>query len=133
METTYTYAAIIDWGEEGFINISFPDFENASTCVLVGEDYVEEAQNYLSLIIMDYEDSNQALPQCNLDINTPDEAHKLLFVNVWMPYYRSKIKEVYVKKTLTIPQWLDILAKNNHVNFSAVLSKGLKQELGLTK
>lgn len=35
------------------------------------------------------------------------------------------------KKTLTIPQRLDLLAKEKNINFSAVLVNGLKQELGL--
>jgi post-segregation antitoxin (ccd killing protein) len=48
-----------------------------------------------------------------------------------MPYHKSRIKEVYVKKTLTIPSWLDILAKNNNINFSAILVKAIKKELNL--
>ena len=35
------------------------------------------------------------------------------------------------QKTLTIPQRLDLLAKEKNINFSAVLVNGLKQELGL--
>jgi len=57
----------------------------------------------------------------------------LAYINVWMPYHRTKIKEVYVKKTLTIPVWLDMLAKENNINFSATLVKGLKEELGLSR
>ena len=40
-------------------------------------------------------------------------------------------KEIYVKKNVTIPQWLDILAKENKVNYSAALVKGLKIALGM--
>ena len=38
---------------------------------------------------------------------------------------------INVKKTLTIPKWLDEMAKAKNVNFSAILVKGLKAELGL--
>ena len=34
-----------------------------------------------------------------------------------------------VKKTLTIPVWLDEAAKAQHINFSKVLQKALKEEL----
>ena len=35
------------------------------------------------------------------------------------------------KKTLTIPEWIDILATERKVNFSQVLYKALKKELGI--
>ena len=40
-------------------------------------------------------------------------------------------KEIYVKKNVTIPQWLDLLAKESNINYSAALVKGIKQELGI--
>ena len=36
-----------------------------------------------------------------------------------------------MKKTLTIPSYLDILAKNKNINFSQVLQNALKKELGI--
>ena len=35
------------------------------------------------------------------------------------------------KKTLTIPVWLDILAQEKNLNFSQILQKALKKELGI--
>lgn len=46
-------------------------------------------------------------------------------------YCRKIAKEVYVKKNVTIPQWLDILAKERKINYSAALVKGIKMELGI--
>jgi hypothetical protein len=48
-----------------------------------------------------------------------------------MPYFRNIEKVVYVKKTLTIPKWLDEMAKQQNINFSATLVKGLKNRLGI--
>ena len=36
-----------------------------------------------------------------------------------------------IKKTLTIPQWLDIMAREKDINFSYILQEGLKKELNL--
>lgn len=36
-----------------------------------------------------------------------------------------------VKKTLSIPRWLDTLAVDNNVNFSNVLQNALKKQLGV--
>ena len=132
MRDNYTYPAIIDGTEEGFYNIIFPDFDDATTCVGEDESIIEAAQDFLALMIADYEDSGRKLPEegagpCEPSTNT----HRIIYINVWMPYHRTKIKEVYVKKTLTIPVWLDMLAKENNINFSATLVKGLKEALRL--
>ena len=38
-----------------------------------------------------------------------------------------------VKKTLTIPTWLNTLAEKNDINFSAILQRALKDELKLAE
>ena len=38
-----------------------------------------------------------------------------------------------VKKTLTIPAWLNTLAERNGLNFSAILQRALKEELKLAE
>lgn len=131
MRDNYTYPAIIYANEMGGIDILFPDFENGATCASGGEDYIEIAQDYLALRIADAEDGNKELPEAGKSEFTLQDGQRVVYVNVWMPYHRTKIKEVYVKKTLTIPLWLDILAKENNINFSATLVKGLKEKLGL--
>jgi hypothetical protein len=48
-----------------------------------------------------------------------------------MPPVRDRINNKVVKKTLTIPQWLNVEAERQGVNFSMVLQNGLKQYLHL--
>ena len=38
---------------------------------------------------------------------------------------------MHCEKNVTIPQWLDILAKENKVNYSAAMVKGIKLALGI--
>lgn len=131
MNDNYTYPAIVYENENGCMDIVFPDFDNAITCTDGKSDFVETAQDLLTLLIADVEDDNRELPKAGEAIYTLEDGQKLVYINVWMPYHRTKIKEVYIKKTLTIPAWLDILAKENNINFSATLVKGLKERLGL--
>ncbi|WP_320957026.1 hypothetical protein [Enterocloster asparagiformis] len=56
---------------------------------------------------------------------------ELVYLHIWLPYFRSDMREVYVKKSVTIPQWLDVLAKKSGLNFSAALVRGIKEELGI--
>lgn len=132
MSNNYTYPAIIDYNEEGFINITFPDFQYAYTCVQRDEDYITAAQEVLALAIIDIEESNGNLPgQTSAEEIVLEENQKLVYINVWMPYHRTQVKVVYVKKTLTIPTWIDQLAKANNINFSATLVEALKEKLSL--
>lgn len=51
----------------------------------------------------------------------------------FLPYEKSKIREVYKNKTLTIPTWLDDLARSKNLNFSGILQEALKRELNIIK
>ena len=45
--------------------------------------------------------------------------------------YDKKFNSKAVKKTLTIPMWLNTLAEKNHINFSSILQSALKAHLGV--
>ena len=47
-----------------------------------------------------------------------------------MEYHRRNSKKS-VKKTLTIPEWLNEEAVARNINFSKVLQEGLKSKLGI--
>lgn len=131
MEMNYTYPVILDCIENGMVDVILPNFSNIRTCV-EEENYIEQLQDVLSLIIDDYESSGKELPiPLKIEDIELKENQKLIFINLWMPYYRAKIKIEYVKKTLTIPSWLDILAKEKKLNFSSILVNALKKEIGL--
>lgn len=125
MKENYVYPIRIKNKNESY-QVEFLDFPNIN---LVEADTKDEAihmaQEYLALEILDYESRNQKLP-----VPTEDEKD-VVFLHVWMPYFRNAAKEIYVKKNVTIPQWLDVLAKENKVNYSAALVKGIKLALGI--
>ncbi|MGN0468175.1 MAG: type II toxin-antitoxin system HicB family antitoxin [Acutalibacteraceae bacterium] len=47
--------------------------------------------------------------------------------------YKKKHSSHSVKKTLTIPAWLNEEAEKNHINFSGVLQEALKAKLNINK
>jgi len=55
----------------------------------------------------------------------------LVLVEAWMPLVRSEKDNKAVKKTLTIPKWLNDLAEKKKINFSRVLQQALKEQLGI--
>ncbi|MRH43344.1 type II toxin-antitoxin system HicB family antitoxin [Aquibacillus halophilus] len=134
MDQNYTYPIILDFSDDEIIDIILPDFGNVMTCVSKGEDYITAAQDFLSLTILDLENENKELPKrSEIEKLKIKRKQQMVYINIWMPYHRSKVKEVFVKKTLTVPAWLDVLAKNNNINFSSILVKALKKELDIKK
>lgn len=125
MKELYVYPAKLNKSEENTIEISFIDFPEI---IVDGEDYktaIKNAQEALAVTLFRYNDAKKDIPD-----PSPIETDALL-IQVWMPYYKNIAKEVYVRKSATIPEWLDILAKQNSVNYSAAFVKGLKLELGI--
>lgn len=124
MENNYVYPAYIK-EEDGDKILVFPDFEELAVAIEDDRDFIQEAQAELALVIISYLDEGRELPE-------KSEFDKgAIYIHVWLPYFRNMTKEVYIKKTVTIPVWLDELAKNGKVNYSACMVRGIKEELGL--
>lgn len=120
--------------EDGVFLITFPDFPGQMTDAADESEVIRSAQEVLALCIIDNENQEKENPEPSQESDIPlEEGEKVVYVHLWMPYFRNVTKEIYVKKTLTIPQWLDLLAKEKNINFSAVLVNGLKQELGIER
>lgn len=129
MKENYTYAAICS-SENNCMTLYFPDFDEA-TYTDMASDWMTAAQDWLALRIIAAQDKGEALPAETWYTHAEDPQQAIVYINVWLPYHRSKIKEVYIKKTLTIPSWIDVLAKQNHINFSETLVEALKEKLGI--
>lgn len=132
MKENYIYPVIIRKEGTGELIITAPDFPGQMTEADNESEAVIAAQEMLALNIIDNESMGEENPlptEENEIIVEPGE--KVVYIHLWMPYFRNMQKEIYVKKTLTIPSWLDLLAKEKKVNFSAILVKALKEELGI--
>ncbi len=131
MKENYIYPVVLQKEGGGYL-ITFPDFPGQMTEAETEEEAIIAAQEVLALNISENEDLGQENPkpvkQEDIELG---KGQKLVYVHVWMPYFRQVQKVVYVKKTLTIPKWIDEMAKAKNVNFSSVLVKGLKKELGI--
>lgn len=128
MKDNYTYA-VVEKEEDGIVYLYAPAFKDVFCAVEDDEDRIKSIQEALAMKLIDLIDTKEHIPD---DVKVEaGQGEKLYYVSVWLPYYRSLIKETYTKKTLTIPTWLDILAKSKNVNFSAILVKGLKEELNI--
>ena len=130
MEENYTYPVIFDFSNDDVIEVKIPNFSDNISFIEIDDDKIVAAQDILAMAIIEYEDKNLKLPEpLKVEEIKLLDKQQLIFINIWLPYYRAKIKINYVKKNLTIPAWLDQLAKQRNVNYSALLVKALKEEL----
>ncbi len=131
MKEYYIYPAVFDYADDG-ISISFPDLPGCLSCADNDEEAAKNAKEVLSLFIYDFEKNNEEAPKPTplSEIKIADN-QVIALIDVWMPYHRSQVKEVYVKKTLTIPSELNTLGQLNKINFSQLLQKALKEKLGI--
>lgn len=116
---------------EGGVQITFPNDELMSVVEETFDDALQSAREILALAVLDAEEEGREFKQTEVDENKLLPSQHLVSIDVWMPLERAKIKETYSKKTLTVPTWLDMLAKSKGINFSSVLTKALKKELGV--
>lgn len=127
----YLYPAIFDYEEHG-ITVSFIDIPGAISFAQTEEEAVLAAKNILAQEICIIEEKGGEVPKPTPLFEVRLQSMQRVFqIDVWMPYYRARKKPQCIKKTLTIPGWLNTLAEHNNVNFSALLKKALMQYLGV--
>lgn len=129
MKNTYEYVAIFDYAEDG-INIYFPDLPGCFSCADDTKEALKNAGEILELYLVECEEEDIEIPNPTpLEKIKCKENEKPILVSVWMPLARSRVEEASVKKTLTLPSWLNELAEEMHINFSQVLQAALKDIL----
>ena len=129
MKDSYEYVAIFNYAEDG-ISISFPDLPGCLSCADTTKEAIKNAEEVLGLVLYDMEEENQDIPNPTPLENVKClENERAVLISAWMPLVRNEIEEQSVKKTLTIPQWLNKMAEKENVNFSKLLQAALKDYL----
>ncbi|AFA49357.1 hypothetical protein [Acetobacterium woodii] len=80
----------------------------------------------LGLVLSYMEDKKEPIPQASNPQNIKlEEGQFLVVIEFDMAAYKKRIESRAVKKTLTIPSWLNDAALEKNVNFSQVLQDAL--------
>lgn len=127
----YAYPAVFTFDEsENCYYVNFPDMEN---CFTDGKDIpeaIENAEDVLSLMLCQMEDDGAEIPIAT-NIKTiesaPNETVSLVFADT--TEYRRIYDNKAVKKTLSVPSWLNVKAERLGINFSYVLQQALIKEV----
>ncbi|MDR0326002.1 MAG: type II toxin-antitoxin system HicB family antitoxin [Oscillospiraceae bacterium] len=128
MKTTkYTYPAQFVNEDNGTVSVFFPDLQGCYTYDVTIEGAAVSAAEALELYIDVALDNGETLPSPTSikDVTVNNGCVMLVIADV----ENMKNENAPVKKTLTIPKWLDREATNAHFNFSGVLKEALIDRL----
>ena len=112
----YVFPAVFE-PEDGGYNVTFPDLPDCYTCGDDAEHAVTDGHEIPS-------------PRSIKAVKAPEGG----FVSAILAdtaEYRRKLSQKAVKKTLSIPSWLNDAAEAANVNFSQTLQNALRAQLGL--
>lgn len=126
------YPAIFHTAEEGGFWISFPDLPECYTEGDNMEDAYKMAVDALGLALSSREDAKEEIPKASslIEIET-SQGDFVAVVEFDMLEYKKKHNSRAVKKTLSIPEWLNEAAMEAGINFSQVLQEALMQKIGM--
>ncbi|MBO4617175.1 Predicted nuclease of the RNAse H fold, HicB family [Lachnospiraceae bacterium YSD2013] len=128
----YFYPAVFHTEEGGSYWISFPDFPECLTQGETIEDAYNMASEALGLCIDERLKNNEELPKVSSPVDytvTGDDFSCLIEFD--LERYRRTHNTKSVKKTLSIPEWLNEAAIKQNVNFSQVLQDALMSKIGM--
>ena len=129
---------------DGGYSVIFPDLNWLATQGDNLQDAMEMAVDCLAGYLYDCQKEGEEVPTPSklseinlneiakeLDPDAPACESFLNMVSVDVKAYAKEHFEKSVKKTLTIPAWLNAIALEHNVNFSQILQDALKRELHL--
>lgn len=130
----YIYPAIFTPEENGSFAIDFPDIEGCYTCGDDLADGMEMARDALSLMLTHLEDEKRAIPPASSinDLNVRANGFAT-YISCDTAVYRRLMNNTAVKKTLSIPSWLNDAAISAGLNFSQILQDALKARLHISQ
>jgi len=133
LKDRYVYPAIFHFDEDG-ISIEFPDLPGCITYGDTEQEAIKNAKEALELHLFGLEEDSESIPvPSHIHDITLEKEESIILIDIWMVPVRDYMKNKAIKKTLTIPKWLNDIALESNVNFSHLLQIAIKDYLGINK
>lgn len=129
----YTYPAVFEEEKSGGYSIYFPDLDG---CFSQGDDISDGmymAEDALALMLYHMEASKQDIPApSTIDSVKHGSNSFVTYVMCDTLEYQKRNNKRAVKKTLSIPEWMNEAAIAANLNFSQLLQDAIKEKLSFT-
>lgn len=127
----YLYPAVFTPEDAGY-SVVFPDLKNCFTSGATLEEAMDMANDVLCLTLYDLEQESAAIPTASAVNDVPHGENEFVsLVSCDTIAYRKFFDNKAVKKTLSIPSWLNDMAERADINFSGTLQEALKAKLNI--
>lgn len=128
----YVYPAIFTREDNNQYSVVFPDVKNCFTGGDTLIEAIEMAKDVLAMMLTNLEDKALAIPESTpIEKFETDSRSFINLISCDTTAYRKMTDSRAVKKTLTIPSWLNYQAELAGVSFSQILQDALKEKLGI--
>lgn len=130
----YIFTGYFTKHDEDDFEVRFYDFDHIVTSGETLEEAFFMAEDALKLELFDLYNDNKDIPEPTTFNNVTLSENQIPFmVKVSLKETIKQYDNKSVKKTLTIPSWLNKEAERNNINFSQILQDALRQKLDLFK
>ena len=129
----YVYPTVITPEDCGF-SVDFPDVHNCYTSGETLPEALEMAEDVLCMMLYNAENRGTEIPPATPieELQQNKQSGQIVsLVDCDTLAYRKLYDNRAVKKTLSIPSWLNDLAEQAGINFSGVLQAALKKQLNV--
>lgn len=126
----YVYPAVFTPEDTGY-SVFFPDLDGCYTCGDDLQDAIMMAEDVLAYVLYDMEKEGKEVPKASriadIVLESPDDFVNYIACDTIE--YAKMHNNRAVKKTLTIPEWLNEAAIKAGINFSQVLQEALMEKV----
>jgi len=125
----YVYPAIL-FTDDNQVGVKVPDLPGCFTFGETQADALLMAKDAIEMWLWDAENGNEPIPEPSSDLpSDPNETVTLIAADT--NEYRKAHDTKAVKKTVSIPAWLNYQAEQANAPFSQILQNALKDYLKL--
>ena len=126
----YIFPVVLKPEEPGYL-VYVPDLDINTEGENIA-DAIEMARDAICLWGVSQLEEGRKIPEIK-DFDAPHEKNEILtLVDVDFEEYKKKLDNRAMKKSVTLPYWLNQEAEKEGINFSRVLQEALKEKLGIS-
>ena len=131
MKDTYIFPSVFSKDEYGF-SIIFPDLPGCFSCADTMEKAFKSAKEAMQLHLYGMEKDGDEIPEPTPpELLQPELEGTVVMIEAWMPAFREQMAHQTIKRKISLPKWLDVMARHEKINLSDFVEKSLKKHLGV--
>ena len=128
----YIYPAVFTPEADGGFLVDFPDLPNCFTDGDTLEEAFENAEDALALKLWCMEEHGETIAPPSVPSSLdPLDGASIALVKADTIAVRKMNDTKSIRKSITLPSWMDALAKEHNINFSQLLQNAIRRECGI--